>query len=269
MPVRRGFTSLEFMVAMVVLGIALAGAFPLMIVCSRGIESLELRYTVEGNKKGNWYSPVFRCDVTSTSPIPRQNYGTWYAIPSTDPWAKKLGAVATFSSVRPTDSPSPNIVDDGDAGYASVGSWTTTADPNSFRGHYQAHASQSPATDTAVWTFSNVSPGYYYVLATWHATPNQAIDACYDVFDGDIATPTVTVLVDQTAAPNSSVYQGWRILTTRNFQSGDKKVKVRLTSNADKAVAADGVRIVPISTILSVDKSFNMEAVTVRVKVGS
>ena len=53
-----------------------------------------------------------------------------------------------------------------------------------------------------------------------------------------------------------------------DFTSTDKTVKVVLYSDTVAAVVADGVRIVPISTILSVNKSFNTEAVTVRVKVG-
>ena len=128
-PARPGFTFLEFMVAMVVLGIALTGLFPLMVVCSRGVESLELRYTAEGNKNNNWFSPVYRTDSHSAGPIPREDYGTWYVIPSADPWASKLGAVATFSRTMPSASPSSFIVDDtSTSGYSTTGTWTTVTD---------------------------------------------------------------------------------------------------------------------------------------------
>jgi len=255
-----------------VLGIALTGLFPLMVVCSRGVESLELRYTEQGNRNSNWFSPVFRPDVTSTEPIPRENYGTWYAIPSADPWARKLGAVATFSRTKPTTSSSSTMVDDLDTtGYVpnSTASWVDTTNANAFRGHCQRHDLQSPATDTAVWTFSNVASGRYYVMATWQTATDLATDARYDVYDGGADPSPVTVLVDQTAVPNSSVYAGWKILTTRNFQSTDKLIRVKLSSNTNKAVVADGVRIVPTSTILSVDKSFNSEEVTIRVQMGA
>ena len=66
-PIRPGFTFLEFLVAMVVLGIALTGLFPLMVVCSRGVESLELRYSDQGNKNNNWFSPVYRPDYDPAS----------------------------------------------------------------------------------------------------------------------------------------------------------------------------------------------------------
>jgi hypothetical protein len=267
-PGRPGFTSLEFMVAMVVLGVALAGVFPLMVVSSRGIESLELRYTAEGNKNGNWFSPIFRRDLTTTGIIPRDDYGVWYVVPSADSWAGKLGAAATFSRTRPPLASSTRIIDDGDPGYASSGSWASLADAGAFRGGYHRHDLQSPATDTAVWTFSNVASGHYYVLATWRAASDQATDASYAVYNGDADPSPVTVSVDQTVAPASNVYGGWKLLTTRNFTSADKRVKVALRSNTDKAVAADGVRIVPISTILSVNKSFNTEEVTLHAKIG-
>jgi hypothetical protein len=241
-----------------------------MVVCSRGIESLELRYTAEGNINGNWFSPIFRSDVTGSGVIPRQDYGTWYVIPSADPWASKCGAVATFSRTAPADAPSPRIIDNSSGtGYVSNGSWATVADANAFRGDYQRHDPQSPATDNAVWTFTNVPAGRYFVLATWRAASDQATNARYVVYDGDADAAPVTVPVDLTATPTSSVYAGWKLLTTRNFTSSDKKIKVVLYSDTAAAVAADGVRIVPISTILSIDKSFNTEAVTVRVKVGS
>jgi hypothetical protein len=269
-PKREGFTSLEFMVAIVVLGVALAGLFPLMAVSSRGIESLELRYTAEGNKTGNWYSPVFRKDVTSTEAIPRQNYGTWYVVPSSDPWANKLGAAATFSRTQPAALASPKIIDNGDpTGYAVSGSWTAGTATDAFHQNYQQHAALAlPDVDTALWAFSNVSTGYYYVLAKWPAIAGQATDAAYTVYDGDDDPSPVTVTVNQTVASNSSVYSGWTVLTRRYFRGDSRPIKVVLRSNADKPVAADGVRIVPVSTILSIDKAFNTEEVTVRVKIG-
>jgi len=271
-PVRDGFTSLEFMVALVVLGVALTGVFPLMVVCSRGIESLELRYTAEGNKNGNWYSPVFRRDVTGAGIIPRQDYGTWYVIPSADPWASKLGAVATFSRTAPAvSSLSARVVDDSDpTGYASTGSWTAGTNSQAFRNTYQRHEALAlPDVDTAVWTFSNVASGYYYVLVKWPVVSGLATDAAYVIYNGDAdASPFHAPLVNQTVAPNSTVYSGWYLLAKWDFTSADKKVKVVLNSNAGGAVVADGVRIVPVSEILSIDKSFNKEEVTVRVRIG-
>ena len=63
-------------------------------------------------------------------------------------------------------------------------------------------------------------------MATWHAADGLATDARYDVYDGDSDPSPVTVLVDQTVPPDSSVYAGWKVLATRDFQSTDKLVKV-------------------------------------------
>ena len=274
-PTRPGFTFLEFLVAMVVLGIALTGLFPLMVVCSRGVESLELRYTEQGNKNNNWFSPVYRTDTAGAGVIPREDYGTWYMIPSSDSWARKLGAVATFSRVGSTASPPATIADDLDTtGYVTnpTSDWVDKTDTNAFRGHYQQHDSSSPATDTAMWTFSDVVPGRYVVLATWPQVSDPAAHAKYEVYDDNTSKATVNN-VDQTTAPgdSSSVYQGrpWRSLTTQTFTTGTIRVKLSSNSNTEKAVVADAVRIVPAATILSVDKSFNAEEVTIRVKMGA
>jgi prepilin-type N-terminal cleavage/methylation domain-containing protein len=75
---RRGFSLLEFQVALVVFGIALAGLFPLVVMHSRGLESLEKKSAAAGQ---------------------------WYLAPSPDAWARKLGAAAAL--VREDPGPLP------------------------------------------------------------------------------------------------------------------------------------------------------------------
>jgi prepilin-type N-terminal cleavage/methylation domain-containing protein len=267
MPIRPGFTFLEFLVAMVVLGIALTGLFPLMVVCSRGVESLELRYSEQGNKNNNWFSPVYRTDTTGV--IPRDDYGDWYAIPPDDPWARKLGAVTTFSRSQPTGTAPTTIIDDSDSGYSTTGTWTSQANTNAFLADQQLHDAGGDSSEKATWTFSNVPTGRYYVLATWQADSTLATNASYTIYDGNADTTPVTVSINQTGAPSGDVYTGWQVLTTRIFTSSDKVIKVTLSCNAGKAVVADGMRIVPTSSILSVSKSFNSEEVSIRVKLGA
>ncbi len=267
---RSAFTLLEFTVAMVVLGIALAGVFPLMVVCSRGVESLELRYTAEGGKKDAWFSPVFRPDV-SDSRTSRDDYGAWYLVPSADPWARKLGCAASLSKTPPAADAclSPIIIDDNDgAGYSQTGTWTTTADAQAFRGGFRRHEAQDPPQDIAVWTFSNVAPGRCHVLAKWPALGEDGGSAQFTVYDGAADPSPVAVAADQTSSSSGSLYEGWALLATRRFAASDRVVKVILAANAEKAVAADAVRIVPVASVLSIDKAFDSEQVTVRVRIG-
>jgi hypothetical protein len=77
---RHGFSLLEFEMALIVLGIALSGLFPLVVMHSRGLQLLEERYAVSGQ---------------------------WYVAPSADIWARKLGAAAAL--VRENPGPLPAL----------------------------------------------------------------------------------------------------------------------------------------------------------------
>lgn len=270
---RRSYTLLELVVAMVVLGVALAGLFPLLVMQSRGVESLELRYSQVGRDAPDWFNPVFRPNVTrAVEGADRQTYkaadadAAWYLTQASDPLARKLGAGAAISRTSP-DAPPVTLVDDGDGTYAAAGSWGTQAaglDSDSRR-----HELQATPTDAAVWTFSNVAVGWHYVMATWPEAPDLATDAKFVVRDGAADASPTTVYVNQTVAPDGAAYQGrpWRAVTMRYFRNG--AATVTLLANATAAVVADAVRLVPAATILSVDKSFGAEEVTVRVKIGA
>jgi prepilin-type N-terminal cleavage/methylation domain-containing protein len=285
-PLRQGFTMLEFIVAMIVLGIALTGLFPLEVMQSRVIESLELRYTESGNQANlnhehNWNSPVMRSDIESADTIPREDYGDWYLIPSTDPLARKLGAAAALSltDVAPP-TPAVTLVDDDaevtspDSYTETGGGWTTGA--GGYGDDVRRHELQSPPTDNAVWTFSNVSIGRYKVLVTWPVSAGLTTNAQYYVKGSD-SVEYACQAVNQTSDPDGGVYKEkpWQVLLNQNPALGAQTVVcdgvgtivVRLSSNATAAVVADAVRIVPAPTVLSLEKSFNREEVTVHVKI--
>lgn len=273
---RRGFTLLELTVALVVLGIAIAGLFPLMVVYSRALESLELRYTEEGNAQANWFCPVFTPNMTGTA-IPREDYGVWYLVPSTDPWARKLGAMTTLSKDLP-DPPDATMIDDGDGGYAETGTnWMGEQNTDAFAEYHRRHASATPPPiDYGVWTFTIANSGYYQILATWSAATDQANDACYEIhYDGNLLYKKGDVRQD--VLPNGAQYQGhpWHVVATEYLQPGELKVKLRggVTKDDDTEtsgyVVADCVRIVPVEYtvhISSLDKSFDTEKVTAHVE---
>jgi prepilin-type N-terminal cleavage/methylation domain-containing protein len=276
---RSGFTMLEFIVAMIVLGIALTGLLPLEIMQSRVIESLELRYTAKGNQTNldlnhEWNSPVLRGQIDSEEPIPREDYGNWYMIPSSDPLARKLGAPAEFSLTLPASTPVVNLVDDVDpanSDYEEVGTgWVAGTTVSVYGNDSRRHELQATPTDYAVWTFTNVAPGRYYILATWKESSDLAggtNQAKYEIYDGATDTTPSTVFVNQQNAPSGAVYKGrpWQTLKSKLIVNGT--IKVRLYANSEKAVLADAVRIVRAPQVLSLNKSFNSEDVTLKVKI--
>jgi prepilin-type N-terminal cleavage/methylation domain-containing protein len=247
---RRGFSLLEFEVALVVLGIALTGLFPLTIMYSRGLEKLERR------------GPVV---------------GQWYLVPPADVWARKLGAAATLTNQAPGPKPPPPVLiaDDGDAGYSETGGgWVVESDlptTQSFQADHRRHAPapDGSPTDAAVWTFTGITPGWYQVQATWLEASDQTAAAQYTIYDGDTALAAVSA--NQQIAPAGPTFQDrpWKVLTTQYIRSGS--VRAELAGQAAVGyVVADAVRLFPIENnvqILSLERSLGSEEVTARVSV--
>jgi hypothetical protein len=76
---RDGFSFLELEVSLVLLGIALAGLVPLGVMQSKQIKNLESRL---------------------------DHRSTYYLAPSSNVWARKLGAGATIETEQPGTAPS-------------------------------------------------------------------------------------------------------------------------------------------------------------------
>lgn len=237
---RRGFTLLEFEVAMVVFGIALVGLFPLTVMHSRVLRSLEKRYSAQSE---------------------------WYLAASQDRWARKLGAAAALAATDPGSMPTPPLLvaDDGDVDYADTG-WTEEVDPSAFK--TDLHRATPAEGQTATWTFFDVPAGWYQVQATWTESPTQVTDALYTIYDGDDLLGESTV--DQQTAPVGEKYKSstWQILVTEYFRAGS--AQVQLHGQAAGEVVADGVRLVLLENdvqILSLDRSLGSEEVTAHVSV--
>ncbi|MFP6612825.1 MAG: choice-of-anchor D domain-containing protein, partial [Pirellulales bacterium] len=137
------------------------------------------------------------------------------------------------------------VIDDGDGGYNSVGSW----------GHFIGDGQQNDldfnaagaGTDVATWTFGGLTPGSYRVSATWTEHPNRATDAPYTVLDGGAVLSTVDV--NQELPPNdfNDLGSGWEDLGLFTI-AGDTLV-VRLSDDADQYVIADAIRIEELADI--------------------
>jgi Tfp pilus assembly protein PilV len=241
---RRGFSLLEFQVALILLGVALTGLIPLMAIYSKAVKTLEKQLPLQGTR---------------------------YVVPSADAWARKLGAAAQVTATAPAPRVAPPVllVDDGDPACVETGGgWTTQTDPAAFQGHYCLHAAQSGAPDTVAWQFSGLPPGWYQITATWLPAPDRTATAAYAVSAGSVALGTFTV--NQQQAPSGPQLSGarWQILLTARIT--DPNVQVRLSAQKDGSVAADGVQLVPLKNdvqVLSVVRSMSGEEVTAQVQV--
>jgi type II secretory pathway pseudopilin PulG len=238
---RAGFSFLELQVAFVLLGIALAGLGPLVVMQSKQLRMLESRF---------------------------DHQTAYYLVPSTDSWARKLGAAASIATEDPgTPSPVVTLIDDGDPGYSDTGgSWIQWSSGDPFQGDYRENE-LGAGSDKASWEFAGLEAGWYEVLVTW-GRDGWATDAPYTVLDGE--TPLATVRVNQSNDPSGAVFEGspWESLGVFSIAGG--ALRVDLSDDADEWVVADAVRIVPIRNdveVLSLAKSLDSESVTAEVSV--
>jgi hypothetical protein len=145
------------------------------------------------------------------------------------------------------------LVDDGDAGFSSASAWLTNAHPitGAFQEnyHYLASAgSVNPSPKLAEWTFTDLVPGAYRLLATWPAHESRVSDAPFALFDGAATTPLSTVLVNEKLTPSGTTLGGtrWQNLGVFNSLSGTLRVVLSDTAEGNSTLAADALRLVPV-----------------------
>jgi len=238
---RQGFSLLELQVSFIVLGVALAGVAPLVVMQSRQLQSLEARLDVDQVQ---------------------------YLDPSDDPWARKLGAPAIITTTDPGTTPPPpvTLIDDLDLAYSEIDpgtiDWTTVIDAAAWLGQYR-HNYGDALGDTAIWTFTDLPPGWYTVQVTYPANALHATNAPFSAYD-DI-TLLGTTPVDQQTPPTGGT---WETLATYKVVSGT--LRIELGDNADGEIAADATRVVSVRNeidVISLTKTTDSEAVSARVDV--
>ncbi len=191
------------------------------------------------------YGPFYVPTPVLGTPPP----GATHLLLAVDPPATPNGLIQESdetNNVRSIAIPPPadiRVVDDGDAGWTSTGSWSLSglggANGDS---RYAAPGAAAAAT----WTFA-VTPGQTYrVAATWPSHSNRATNARFDVLQGSSVIGGGTV--NQQIAPNDFVASNtvWENLGADLTVSGSTLV-VRLTNAADGIVGADAVRIEPVA----------------------
>jgi hypothetical protein len=238
---------LELQVSLVLLGLALVGVFPLLVMQSRGLVLLERR-------------------LPDRAPC--------YLIPSTDTWARKLGAAAAVVWQDPgaPATPPAREIDDADAGFsAPPANWTVVPTVPGLHGSYRVSpggAGPSDPATAACWSFAGVNPAWYVVRATWLEGTDRATNARYTIYDG--ATSLGDFAMNQKAAPAGTAYdeRPWENLATLYIHNNT--VQVKLGSDGNGVVVADGVRLVPLLNdvqVSSLDRSAAGDEATVHVSI--
>lgn len=240
---RRGFSLVELEVAFIIFMIAMSGLCPLVVMQSKHLKKIENRL--------------------------RQN-STYYLKPSSDEWARKLGACATVQSSDPgAATPEPILImDDGDVGFTTAGTdWTATASTDSLLGDF-SKVEPGDGTQIASWHFTGLKPGWYQVLATWLPDDTYATDAPYTIKSGSDTLSSKQLNLQVT--PSGEAYEGkpWESVDTVQI-TGDE-LTVELANSSADIVIADGMRLVRVDNdvrITSVQKAIDSEDVTVHVSV--
>ncbi len=146
--------------------------------------------------------------------------------------------------------PPPIFLDNGDAGFSTIGAWTFTNNANGRGGNLE-NAFMGRGQDVARWEFNGLTPGNYAVSATWVAHQNRATNSPFTAFDlvgGNVLNSTV---VNQELAPNDFTDDGadWEDLFI--VEVTGSTLVIELNNAANQYVIADAVRIQPTMAPLS------------------
>ncbi len=133
----------------------------------------------------------------------------------------------------------PQIVDNGDPAFRTVGRWTAVAGQG-FQSDLR-WIKKGNGKSTATWTFNDLTPGQYRVATTWTTSSKRATNAPFTVYDGAFLVGSRSM--NQKTPPNDAFAQGaaWENLGTFNVFTGSLIVK--LSDKANGEVVADAVRI--------------------------
>ncbi len=147
--------------------------------------------------------------------------------------------IADAVRIEPVVVPLTQIIDNGDAGYTTVGNWLHSSDQG--HGGDVQYSPLGSGNDVARWTFT-VTPGRYRVSASWSTHANRASNAPYTIFNGSTVLATVAVNQRQAANDLSQAGTNWEHLGGPYDITGNTLV-VALSDAANGYVIADAVRI--------------------------
>jgi len=188
-----------------------------------------------------------------SDPAPSVGHDGYY--PATSPNVVSVGGTQLtldndeYGSETGWSYPTPaNTIDNGSSSYTQSGSWASRS--GGFSGTYSTAAGGS--SGSAAWTIA-VTPANTgwgtEVSATWTASPSNATNATYTIYDGHQASGTIqgTVVVNQTEAPagtadGNSQFQELGVFFPTLDSSGDGRLTVVLNARSAKGtVVADAI----------------------------
>ncbi len=180
-------------------------------------------------------STTFEIDFAPTS---EAGYSGDISFTSNDPDDSPFEFSVVGQGVVPSDA---GVIDNGDSGFTTVGSWTTVSGAGKGYGDDFEYAAAGDGSSQAHWTF-HVPAGEYAVSASWRAWSNRATDAPFAIFDGTTLLTTVHVDQQQQAVADVVVDgTNFQDLSTVPITSG--QLVVRLANDANGLVSADAIHV--------------------------
>jgi hypothetical protein len=142
-------------------------------------------------------------------------------------------------------TPTPTIIDNGQAGYSESGTGWGNSVYGGYNGNSRVHLAGSGA-EKAVWKLSGLGAGSYQIQFTWVAYGNRATNAPYQIYDG--STLRQTTQVNQQLAPSGTSLNGRAFQTIATVQVQSGTLMVTLGDNANGVISADAMAVTLVSS---------------------
>lgn len=127
------------------------------------------------------------------------------------------------------------IIDNGDAGTSSTGTWKTSGAPNPYGSN---SLWSRGANDTYSYTAAATPSAEYEVYLWWTQWPSRVTNAPVQIYSGNTLLATVTVNQQANSAK-------WNLLGTFKF---DSDAKITIVSNGSGSTSTDAVKLVPATS---------------------
>jgi hypothetical protein len=283
---------LEFVVALLLFGIAMSGLFPLVVMYSRVLELLEQRPNqLSAHRNADVDGKAYRVEhpaewyqVPATPAVPNSGEWVhkWYLVPSSDSaspvsvaWARKLGASASIKFAAPTNRTEEPLAEPAkwDDELDAVGGgtnpnyteapgsdWSDESSADAWNGSQRRQPPGEAAN--ATWTFAVPDDGWYRIEATGLVSGTPSAGCSYTLSYGD---PPADVAVPLPATETFGASSTWSVLTTKYLGSG--QLTVRLNAGASDSAIADGMRIVRCSVQIKTLTPPTTETATASVEI--